>query len=94
MGRKDRCEAGESQDKLESVCELESMLTFQCPQASHFSDNVDLQEKLASFVMLQIHTRSRNLRRLKKIRLELKELQLGAANPELARFKPQIPGFV
>lgn len=54
------------------------MLTFQCPQVSHFSDNVDLQEKLASLVTLQIHTWPRNQRRL-KIRLELKELQLGAA---------------
>lgn len=70
----------ERQDKLESICELESMLTFQCPQVSHFSDNGDLQEKLASLVTLQIHTWPRNQRRLKEIRLELKELQLGAAS--------------
>ena len=60
--RKDGCEARESQDKVESVCELESMLTFQCPQASYLSDNVDLQKKLASFIMLQIHTCTRNQR--------------------------------
>lgn len=39
--------------ELEAICELESMLTSQCPQVSLFSDNKDLQENLASFIMLQ-----------------------------------------
>lgn len=36
LGWKDGCKAGESQDKPEYVCGLESMLTFPCLHASHF----------------------------------------------------------
>lgn len=49
---KDECEAGEDQDKQEPVCEVEFMLTSQYYQASHLSDEADLQEKLAFFIML------------------------------------------